>query len=419
MNMVFLQATIVAILAIAVLRPLARYMGLMDQPDERKQHVRATPLVGGPAIFLALVIVLVPRAPLAAWEPLFWGSLLLLVTGMVDDMRRIGSTIRLVIQGVAVLLICVGGGAVISSLGHLWPSGQEVHLGFLAAYFTIFCGIGLVNAVNMADGLDGLSASLSLVAFAALGFAAAVAGRHEELVLIGAVSGALVGFLVFNYRLPGRKQALVFLGDSGSYLVGLVLFYVVVRLSQGPQAAIAPVTALWICAIPLLDTVAIMLRRMRKGRSPFVADREHLHHVFLLAGFTVRETVAIMAGLASLGAALGVWGDLAGLPDLAMFAGFLLLAALYYRVISRAWTVMRFLNRSISRRRRLVDRRGGRDRRRRPDPAEVTRLGRDRRSGKDRRREPDRRHEAPPHVQEAASPSAARRELPEEHGGQA
>ena len=190
----------------------------------------------------------------------------------------------------------------------------------------------------------------------------------------------------------------------------LVLFYVVVRLSQGPQAAIAPVTALWICAIPLLDTVAIMLRRMRKGRSPFVADREHLHHVFLLAGFTVRETVAIMAGLASLGAALGVWGDLAGVPDLAMFAGFLLLSALYYRVISRAWTVMRFLNRSISRRRRLVDRRGGRDRRRRHDPAEVTRLGRDRRSGNDRRREPDRRHEAPPRVQEAASPSAVRRE---------
>jgi UDP-GlcNAc:undecaprenyl-phosphate GlcNAc-1-phosphate transferase len=260
---------------------------------------------------------------------------------------------------------------------------------------------------------------LSLVAFVALGFAAAVAGRTEDLLLIGAVSGALVGFLTFNYRLPGRKQALVFLGDSGSYLVGFLLFYVVVRLSQGPQAAIAPVTALWICAIPLFDTVAIMLRRLRKGRSPFVADREHLHHVFLLAGFTVRETVAIMAGLASVGAALGVWGDLAGVPDLVMLAGFLFLAALYYRVITRAWTVMRFLNRSISRRRRLVDRRGGRDRRRRRDPSMVAKVGRDRRSGKDRRREPDRRHEIPPDVEGAAGPSAASRNLPEEQGEQA
>jgi UDP-GlcNAc:undecaprenyl-phosphate GlcNAc-1-phosphate transferase len=419
MNIVFLQAAIAAILTIAVLRPLARHVGLIDQPDERKQHVRATPLVGGPAMFLALVIVLAPQDTPAAWAPLFLGSLLLLVTGMVDDIRRIGSTIRLVVQGIAVLLICVGGEVVISSLGYLWLSGQEISLGVLAASFTIFCGIGLVNAVNMADGLDGLSASLSLVAFVALGFAAAVAGRTEDLLLIGAVSGALVGFLTFNYRLPGRKQALVFLGDSGSYLVGFLLFYVVVRLSQGPQAAIAPVTALWICAIPLFDTVAIMLRRLRKGRSPFVADREHLHHVFLLAGFTVRETVAIMAGLASVGAALGVWGDLAGVPDLVMLAGFLFLAALYYRVITRAWTVMRFLNRSISRRRRLVDRRGGRDRRRRRDPSMVAKVGRDRRSGKDRRREPDRRHEIPPDVEGAAGPSAASRNLPEEQGEQA
>lgn len=418
MTGIFLQSAVIAALAVMVLRPVAWRVGLLDRPDERKQHSGAVPLVGGIAVFLAVVLVMVLSGTPGQLGAVFAGGLLLLFTGLVDDVRRVGSTARLVIQSLAILMIIVGAETVISSLGGLGYGGQELRLvAFAATSFTVFCGVGLINAVNMADGLDGLSGSLSVVSLAALGLAAAYSGRQDELALICGLSGALVGFLAFNMRLPGRSRALIFLGDSGSYVVGFLIFYIVVQLTQGEEPAISPVTALWICAVPLFDTVSIIFRRMRKGRSPFVADREHIHHVLLLAGFTVSETVMIMVGAASLTAAAGLGAYYSGLPDIVSLAGFLILAGLYYRMIARAWTFMRFLNRSISRRRSREDRRGGRDRRRRLDTSIVAKLGRERRSGQDRRREPDRRHEDPPSLPQRGEAAGAHRESHSERSG--
>jgi hypothetical protein len=147
-----------------------------------------------------------------------------------------------------------------------------------------------------------------------------------------------------------------------------------------------PVTALWILMVPLLDTVGMILRRLHRGRSPFAADREHLHHVFLLARFTVTETVLIISGIAAMGVLIGLGGLYAGVPESLMLAAFLAVGVGYYWMIMRAWKVMRFLSRSINRRMGRGDRRVLGERRRRDDPTVVARLGYDRRSGLDRRR---------------------------------
>lgn len=411
MEYAFLTSALVTGAAIMLLRPLAPHIRLVDQPSARKAHDGAVPLVGGLAIFATLVPMLVVAGPIDNGTELLLAAIMLVAVGAVDDAHHVGPKTRLFVQGAAILLLATYGNTVLESLGHLGLGGAEVQTGWLALGFTVFAGLGLVNAVNMSDGVDGLSGMLSLVTLLALAIVAAVAGRAEELLIISAVSGALAGFLAFNLRLPGRHQALVFLGDAGSYLVGFLIFYLLVRLSQGPEPAMAPVTALWLTLVPLFDTVGMMLRRLRKGRSPFRADREHLHHVFLLAGFTPNEAVATLTTAAVLAAAFGLAGLYLGVPDIVMLVVFLVLAAGYYRAIMRAWTVMRFLSRSICRRNVARDRRSGRDRRHRQVPAVVAVVGEDRRAGDERRQHSDRRTNPPPSLDGGPpEPSIARRE---------
>jgi len=138
--------------------------------------------------------------------------------------------------------------------------------------------IGMLNAVNMVDGLDGLAASLVFIAIIAW------TGDDVRNVVIPELLGAaILAFLLFNLRLRGR--ALVFMGDAGSLFLGFVLTWFLVALSQGEQRLLAPVTALWLFALPLTDTISMMVRRILLRRSPFLADREHFHHILLAAGF--------------------------------------------------------------------------------------------------------------------------------------
>jgi UDP-GlcNAc:undecaprenyl-phosphate GlcNAc-1-phosphate transferase len=401
--------------SIALLRPLAPRLGLVDRPTARKHHTGEIPLVGGLAIAISLPIS-VGLFGVAYGE---WGLLLaslgMVAIGLWDDVSKVSSGVRLFLQAGAVLLLAFGCGIVITNLGELGLGGETLYLGALALPFTVFAGVGVINAVNMCDGMDGLCGMLSLVALAGLGLVAAIAGRADEFMLVAGLAGAILGFLAFNFRFPGRAQASAFLGDGGSYLIGILFVYLTVSLSQADEAAglapaMTPVTALWIMMVPLLDTVGMILRRLHKGRSPFSADREHLHHVFLLARFTVTETVLIISAIAALGVLIGLGGLYAGVPESLMLAAFLAVGIGYYWMIMRAWKVMRFLSRSINRRLGRGDRRVLADRRRRDDPAVVARLGFDRRSGFDRRRgQKDRRSIPGPAV---GSPALQHREYP-------
>jgi UDP-GlcNAc:undecaprenyl-phosphate GlcNAc-1-phosphate transferase len=261
-------------------------------------------------------------------------------------------------------------------------------LGVLAIPVTLIVAVGVVNAVNMSDGLDGLAGFQMAVAFAALAFLAGRAGDAASAGVLAILMACVFGFLVFNARVFGHKKAAVFLGDAGTMFLGFAFVWFAIQLSSGDTPAMSPITALWLLAFPICDMVTMAIRRVSRGRSPFKADKEHLHHVLMMAGFTVSETVMALTASAVACAAIGITGELFGVPDLVMLLGFLGALGLYLHAILRAWTVMRFLRWSICRRRMVRDRRTQTEQRRenRGPPVNVgeRRSGRDRRAG-DRR----------------------------------
>lgn len=381
---------------IFLLRPVAMRVGLVDVPDRRKNHHGPIPLVGGVAIFASvLAACLIPQLTglsLRVPEVLSFAvaSVILVGVGLADDLVELSPAARFVAETVAALVMVFGADVILSDLGHMNLSGGKLELGIAALPFTVFATIGVINALNMCDGLDGLSGSQTLVSLTGFGLAVALHGGHADIGLLLVLAGSVVGFLLFNMRLPGRLRASIFLGDAGSMFLGFALTWFAISLSQGPSPVIKPAAALWFIMVPIMDAVAMMLRRIVRGRSPFTPDREHLHHVFLLAGFDVNQTVGAMALLGAGGVAVGLVSTWFDVPDLALAGGFLLAGILYFWMIMRSWRRMRFLGRSICRRRSAVP-----DRRCRTDRRQASSDSRpcvpERRSGHERRRAVPRR----------------------------
>ncbi len=377
-----LVALVATILLIVLLRPLAVRSGLVDIPNNRKSHRVPTPLVGGLAIYggtlLGFLISSFGSVPLAYGEVygFFGAGLLLVVVGVVDDFLDLPPAVKFIAQLLAALLMIFGAGVVLTDLGALTTRGDLLQLGILSVPFTVFATLGIINALNMCDGLDGLSGSLALTALSGLLLVASLWGRPADTDMLLILGASVIGFLLFNRRLLGRERASVFMGDAGSMFLGLALAWFTISLSQGETRALRPSAALWFLMVPIFDAVAMMLRRIRKGKSPFAADREHLHDIFLLAGYTVNETVGMIVGLASLGVFVGLASIYFQTPEWVVSGAFLLAGIGYFWTINHAWKAMRFLSHSICRRRGRPERRQG---------TSYDYTGPERRSGEDRR----------------------------------
>jgi len=357
----YIFAFLSTVVIIGVLVPVARRIGLVDKPNARKKHETETPLVGGLAIYTAIIISFVFISyKFSDFASFFIPATLIVAVCLLDDLRDLRYTIRLVSQATAILLMYLLGNT-IENIGILTIDGSYLYLGILAAPFTIFFSVGLINSFNMSDGIDGLVGAIALVALTGFSVASLNAAHTEELQFILILMSAIIAFLAFNFRTPWRKRGLVFLGDVGSMFIGFALLWLAIRLTQGENRALSPITAMWFFAVPLFDSLGIIIRRIVRRRSPFSADREHFHHVLLLAGFTVNQSVTIIIFLATLGVAIGLTGESLGVHELVMLILFASLFALYYWGMMRAWKVMRFLSRSICRRvgldRRRHDRR--------------------------------------------------------------
>jgi len=345
-------------LMIVLLRPVAISIGLVDIPSERKSHSGNIPLIGGLSIFVGALTALSIHysfvagglASFSSLPALFCAALVLLAIGAWDDYQELPALARIVAQIIASLIMIYFGGVVLVDLGHLGLSDTVLYLGIFSIPFTVFATLGVINAMNMCDGLDGLSGSLALIALLGFGIANAMWGTPEYQQMLIVFSACVLSFLMFNLRTLWRPKAWVFLGDAGSMLLGIVLAWVAIALSQGEQRVISPAAALWFLMVPIYDAVSMMVRRLLRGRSPFEADREHLHHIFLLAGFSVGETVTLMTGFAIGGVVVGLAGTYFAVPDIYLALLFLGGGIFYYWVIRRAWRVMRFLKRSICRR---------------------------------------------------------------------
>jgi UDP-GlcNAc:undecaprenyl-phosphate GlcNAc-1-phosphate transferase len=308
-----------AILA-KVLVGYAPALRLLVAPSEHRQHALPTPVVGGIAMVVSMFVFVCLSQP--QYLPLFVVLGGLLLVGIVDDISHLPSSLRLLAQAISVYLLIEITGVKLTSLGYL--VGEEpVLLGKWAYPFTIFAGIGLINAINMSDGMDGLAGTLILVCGGSL---LIVGTADDSLILL--LGAATLGFLYWNARWF-RSRAALFMGDAGSTVIGLLFTYLLIRATQEPDAVMAPVTALWVLALPLIDTVALLLVRPLRGRSPLTADNLHYHHLIGAFGLSVNCTLALVAvlqiGLSILGLSMA-YNDVAESVQLNLF---LLLFGLY------------------------------------------------------------------------------------------
>jgi UDP-GlcNAc:undecaprenyl-phosphate GlcNAc-1-phosphate transferase len=347
-----LIAFVATVALIYALRPVALHFGLTDKPGQRKRHDGEVPLIGGIAVFLAVIVsVLLGRT---AGSPIsdhllamLAGSCLLVVVGAYDDVRELPAWLRLAAQAIAALIMVYWGDNLLADLGAISPTGNTVGLGHFAISFTVFASVGIINAVNMSDGLDGLSGNLSLVTLLAFGIGSSLWGGPASVPLLNVVSAAIAGFLLFNQRMLWRSRAAVFLGDAGSMLLGYFLVWTAIEMSQGPERILHPAAVLWLLMIPIYDTVRVMLSRMLQGKSPFAADSNHLHHLFVRTGFEVSETIAIICMIAATGASVGLLGSMLGVTDFVLAITFVAVGILYFFTIERAWRRMFFLGKAI------------------------------------------------------------------------
>jgi UDP-GlcNAc:undecaprenyl-phosphate GlcNAc-1-phosphate transferase len=280
---------------VCILRPVAFRTGLVDNPDARKRHAAPTPAIGGLAIFIVVILLSLVVHPLT---PRFLGldiaALVVVIAGVVDDHRRLGWGRRMFAQALAGLVLATIAGLRVTDLGMIL--GLPLHLPApLSMLLTVIATVGTINAVNMIDGVDGLAGAASLATLLMLTAIAAHAGDQALTVNFAVTAGAVGGFLLFNMRWPWRPRASVFLGNAGAELLGLLLVAACLRLTQEADHPLQPKVAPFLLAPVLIDCLTVIVRRVRRGASPFLAGRDHLHEILLEAGLSVNAVVALVS----------------------------------------------------------------------------------------------------------------------------
>lgn len=329
MTAVFLGAAasfFVSLLAIIALRPVAVVVDLVDKPGGRKTHHGEIPIVGGIAMFLGLSVGLglIPTNPLRS-ETFIAACALLVVTGLLDDRFELSPWLRLPAQAAATLLIVThlftGAGF---SFGNPLGFGNIDFQGLAAYVVTLFFVVGAINAFNMLDGMDGLAGAVSMVALAGIALLAWIGGLPFTMQVSFTLAGAVGAFLLFNLPIRRNRGVRCFMGDAGSTLIGFILAVLCMRLTQGQSRIVAPVSVLWLVALPVFELLWTIIRRASRGQSPFAADREHFHHLLVDSGLGVRGAFIVYLLYASFLAAVGLVFHEVGMPESLQFALFVL-----------------------------------------------------------------------------------------------
>ena len=329
----FILAFVCAAGLILVFRAFSHELGLVDHPGGRKQHECPTPVVGGIAMFAAVAIVLLGFGSCTEKESvLLWCAAALMLLGLIDDKMGLNVKVRLAIQAMLSLIVILDADGIITHLGGIFGGG-DITLGSLAIPFSMVAFVGGINSMNMIDGADGMAGKMAAITSAGVGAISWLSGDIELLTLVYVILGTLAGFLLFNSRLfVGR--ALVFMGDSGSMWLGLVLGWMMVQLTHDP-ISVKPALALWLFGIPVIDTLAVITRRLRRKASPFAPDRTHIHHVFQDIGLSVKRSVFLLSVLQCMLVGIGLMFYIFKVHTSVVLGSFVLLMAAYFYVTQR------------------------------------------------------------------------------------
>ena len=329
----YIIISIIASIAINyILRNFAnKYRLLIAIPNRsRKFHKRPTPQTGGIGILVALLIsgkLFIDLNDLNGFVPdftsqLMFASIPLISLFLIDDLKGLKPYQRLIIQAALSLYVIFTTGVNIDSLGNLFGFG-EINLGFFSIPFTVFCVVGIMNAFNMIDGINGLCSGCAMLALLLIGF---YSGLIYDSMLVLAI-GSVIGFLLFNLKLFGKKRG-VFLGDSGSNLIGFWVSWSAIYTSQSELYFIEPITMIWFVAIPFLDCIGLIFSRIKKGLSWTSPGRDHIHHK-LMKRFSPEGTLLIILLVTLINGLFGIYieKNYSPLVSLILFTTF---SALYY-----------------------------------------------------------------------------------------
>lgn len=306
----FFVALAVAAMLTPVVTHYAHRFGWLDRPNEaRKIHTRAVPRLGGIAVVAAFFAPLIGLAVYTnrisgliyadanMVAAMACGALCVVALGVYDDLRGADAKLKLAIQSIVAAAMWFAGFR-IELLGN--PLGAAIQLGMLSLPLTMLWIVGVINALNLIDGLDGLASGIALFTAVVLFGVAFVDHKVLLCLFAAALAGSLAGFLFFNFN-PAR----IFLGDSGSMFLGFVLATISIWTQRKGATAVAVLIPVIALGVPLLDTTLSFFRRVVRGKNPFKADREHVHHRLLASGLSHRNTVFTLytaSGVFALGA---------------------------------------------------------------------------------------------------------------------
>jgi UDP-GlcNAc:undecaprenyl-phosphate GlcNAc-1-phosphate transferase len=285
--MPFLLAMVVTMAWLPLFGRVATRWGIVDQPGVRKVHKIAVPRVGGLAMVIGVLVaalIVIPLAPDDRWFLVAAG--VLAAFGAADDRFDLDYRIKLLGQIIAILIVALAGHAQIHSI----TLDERLMLPlWISIPLTVIFLVGVTNAINLADGLDGLAGGTTFLCLGALAILAHSSGQMVTAALSLTFAGAILGFLRFN-----TYPASVFMGDAGSQLLGFAVGVLSLRATQSGTSALSAATPILLLALPILDTLSVMVQRVSEGRSPFSADKNHIHHKLLALGFDHHEAVMVI-----------------------------------------------------------------------------------------------------------------------------
>lgn len=286
---------VICFIASVIITPLVKKaaikIGALDQPNNRKVHTKLMPRLGGLAIYISFIIgllVLQPQNELTL--PIVIGSFLIILTGALDDLLQITPKAKLTGQIAAALVVVLAG----IQLQHInLPLGGTLEFGIFSIPLTILWIVGITNAINLIDGLDGLAAGVSSIALITITGMAFFMGNIFVASLSLIVLGSTLGFLIYNFY-----PAKIFMGDTGSLFLGYIIS-VLALLGFKNITMISLVVPIIILGVPISDTIFAIIRRIVNKQPLSEADKSHLHHCLLRLGYSHRQTVLIIYGIAA------------------------------------------------------------------------------------------------------------------------
>jgi len=335
---VYLGSAVLSLLITPLVIWLAQRIKAVDHPGVRTVHTRSTPRIGGVAVFITSVFIIVTAVllndiiryvlqeiKLKLIALLFSASLIFLV-GLIDDLRGLPARFKFLVEILASLILCLAG-IRISSIS--LTDQYILRFGVMGNLLTILWIVGVTNAVNLSDGLDGLAAGISAVACGVIAIFAIYDGNIVMAVLTLAMLGSLTGFLFFNFN-PAR----IFLGDCGSLFIGFIIASSSVLCSMKSSALVGLALPVLALGIPIFDTLFSMLRRFLERRSMFSPDRSHFHHRLIDMGLRQRHVVLLIYIMTVLAAGLGLFMMVTrDISSLVVFFCILLLLLLAFCVV--------------------------------------------------------------------------------------